>query len=730
MLTPRAPARAGVPGAAARARARLLPGRRVRRARARAGAGRPAAGWVNLHFSLLPAWRGAAPVQHALLAGDEVTGATTFLLEEGLDTGPVLGVLTEQVRPTDTAGDLLGRLADAGAGLLVATLDGLEAGDLAPVPQPGRRRLAWPRRSRVEDARVDWTAPGAAGRPAGPRLHAGARRLDDASAEAGQARPGAPTESGCRPASSRGDLVGTATTAVRLARVRPEGKGEMPAADWLRGLRPEPGERLGVTGQHRPRRPRGGPTGRRPPRGQGAAAARPGVRPGPADRVRRARGRPRARRVRQPRAARPAARAPADRRDAGARHRAGVRHAARAGPARRGAAACVDRPLDQVDPPVLDVLRLGAYQLLRTRVPPHAAVSATVDLARRVTTAGPAGFVNAVLRKVAAQRPRRLARRAARPPTRSTPWRCATQPPALGRGGVPRRARRRPRRDPRGAARRRRPARGAPGRPPDAAATSWSRSPAAPPGPWSARAVRLAEGVPGDLAPVRDGRAGVQDEGSQLVALALAAAPLEGPDRRWLDLCAGPGGKAALLDGARRRPRRPPARAGGAAAPGPARPRAPGSRDGGHGRRPHPAVRRRHAPTGCCSTRRARGLGALRRRPEARWRRQPADLPALTRLQGALLDAGRRGAAPRRRARLRHLLAAPGRDRRAGRRRAAPAPRPGAARRPAAAARRARPRRRPGRAAVAAPARHRRDVPRPAAPGADRRRSLPACPVR
>ncbi|MDQ1615198.1 MAG: methionyl-tRNA formyltransferase, partial [Actinomycetota bacterium] len=94
----------------------------------------PAHGWVNLHFSLLPAWRGAAPVQHAVLHGDDVTGATTFRLDEGLDTGPVYGVLTEPVRPTDTSGELLDRLARAGAGLLVATLDGIERGELPAVP--------------------------------------------------------------------------------------------------------------------------------------------------------------------------------------------------------------------------------------------------------------------------------------------------------------------------------------------------------------------------------------------------------------------------------------------------------------------------------------------------------------------------------------------------------------------------------------------------------------------
>ena len=119
----------------------------------------PRRGWVNLHFSLLPAWRGAAPVQRAVMAGDDVTGATTFLLEEGLDTGAVLGTMTETIRATDTAGDLLGRLAVSGAGLLVATMDGLESGSLVPVPQPAEGVSLAPKIS-VEDARIDWTRPG------------------------------------------------------------------------------------------------------------------------------------------------------------------------------------------------------------------------------------------------------------------------------------------------------------------------------------------------------------------------------------------------------------------------------------------------------------------------------------------------------------------------------------------------------------------------------------------
>jgi methionyl-tRNA formyltransferase len=203
----------------------------------------PRLGWVNLHFSLLPAWRGAAPVQHALLAGDEVTGATTFLLEEGMDTGPVFGVLTESVRPTDTSGDLLERLAEAGAGLLVATLDALETGEVSAVPQPVDGVSLAPKIT-VDDARVDWStpalrvdrviractpAPGAWTTLRDKRVKLGPVAHSDVTLEPGQLEDG---------------LVGTGTTAVRLGWVRPEGKGEMAAVDWLRGLRLEPGERL------------------------------------------------------------------------------------------------------------------------------------------------------------------------------------------------------------------------------------------------------------------------------------------------------------------------------------------------------------------------------------------------------------------------------------------------------------------------------------------------------
>jgi methionyl-tRNA formyltransferase len=203
----------------------------------------PRHGWVNLHFSLLPAWRGAAPVQRALMAGDEVTGASTFRLEEGLDTGPVYGVVTESVLPTDTAGDLLDRLSVAGAGLLVATLDAIEDGTVTPVPQPAHGISLAPKVT-VDDARIDWSAPAMrvdrvirACTPApGAWTTFRDRRV--------KVGPTTATEERLPPGELAGDLVGTATTAVRLGEVRPEGKAAMAAVDWLRGLRPAAGERF------------------------------------------------------------------------------------------------------------------------------------------------------------------------------------------------------------------------------------------------------------------------------------------------------------------------------------------------------------------------------------------------------------------------------------------------------------------------------------------------------
>jgi methionyl-tRNA formyltransferase len=209
----------------------------------------PAHGWVNLHFSLLPAWRGAAPVQHALLHGDDVTGASTFLLEEGLDTGPVFGVATETIGPHDTAGDLLARLAVSGAGLLLATLDGIEDGSLVAAPQPGDGVSFAPKVS-VDDARVDWTSPGrhverlvraCTPQPGawttfrGERLKLGPVRLRGANdLSPGEIR-----------ADRSGVAVGTGSIAVDLGEVQPSGKRPMPAADWARGARMTDGERFG-----------------------------------------------------------------------------------------------------------------------------------------------------------------------------------------------------------------------------------------------------------------------------------------------------------------------------------------------------------------------------------------------------------------------------------------------------------------------------------------------------
>ncbi|KRE52859.1 methionyl-tRNA formyltransferase [Phycicoccus sp. Soil748] len=214
----------------------------------------PTHGWVNLHFSLLPAWRGAAPVQHAVMAGDEVTGASTFLIEEGLDTGPVYGVMTERVRPTDTTGDLLGRLAEGGAGLLVATMDGIEDGSLQPVPQSSDGVSLAPKLD-VADARVRWELPavavdrlvrGCTPAPGAWTTFRGERlKLAPVSPERGDAVAQVPhLAPGELHAGKRDVWVGTATTPVRLTQVRPHGKKEMAAADWARGVRITAGECL------------------------------------------------------------------------------------------------------------------------------------------------------------------------------------------------------------------------------------------------------------------------------------------------------------------------------------------------------------------------------------------------------------------------------------------------------------------------------------------------------
>ena len=208
----------------------------------------PTLGWVNLHFSVLPAWRGAAPVQHALWAGDEVTGATTFRIVRELDAGPTYGLMTERVRPDDTAGSLLERLAEGGAGLLVATLDGLEIGTLEAREQP-EDGISFAPKITVEDAHVDWTepamavdrriractpAPGAWTTYEGERVKLGPVTPADGALPPGELLVG-----------KNAVAVGTGTGALRLGLVKAFGKKEMPATDWARGIRVEPGARFG-----------------------------------------------------------------------------------------------------------------------------------------------------------------------------------------------------------------------------------------------------------------------------------------------------------------------------------------------------------------------------------------------------------------------------------------------------------------------------------------------------
>ena len=210
----------------------------------------PRHGWVNLHFSLLPAWRGAAPVQHAIMAGDEITGASTFLIEEGLDSGPVYGTITEPVRPTDTSGDLLTRLALAGAGLLAATMDGIEDGTLKAVPQPAEGVTLAPKIT-VEDARIDWQAPalrvdrvvrGCTPAPGAWTTFRGERLKLIQVAPVPERTDLAP---GALAAGKNNVYAGTGSHAVELLWVQAQGKKPMRAADWARGVRIAPGESLG-----------------------------------------------------------------------------------------------------------------------------------------------------------------------------------------------------------------------------------------------------------------------------------------------------------------------------------------------------------------------------------------------------------------------------------------------------------------------------------------------------
>ncbi len=312
-------------------------------------------------------------------------------------------------------------------------------------------------------------------------------------------------------------------------------------------------------------------------------------------------------------------------------------------------AIAADRAVTAIDPPLLDVLRLGTHQLLGMRVPAHAAVSETVALARATVGAGPAQMVNAVLRRISAD------------PLET--W-LARVEAAAGDDPVARLAVRES--HPAWVVRALRQALAADGRAADEVGALLEADNAAPavtlvarpglvareellaqvpggrPGRWTPTAVVVAGGDPGALESVRTARAGVQDEGSQLVTLALLAAGLDGPDARWLDLAADPGGKSALLGAVAAQrgahlvaTELQPHRAGlaersvAALPAGTVEVRCADGRDVG---RAEPGGYDRVLLDAPCT-----GLGALRRRPEARWRRSPGDLPALTRLQGELL---------------------------------------------------------------------------------------------
>ncbi|ABK67076.1 methionyl-tRNA formyltransferase [Mycobacterium avium subsp. hominissuis] len=214
----------------------------------------PPHGWINLHFSLLPAWRGAAPVQAAIAAGDTITGATTFRIEPALDSGPIYGVVTEAIRPTDTAGELLARLAVSGAELLSATLDGIADSTLTPRPQPAEGVSIAPKIT-VEQARVRWDLPapvverriravtpnpGAWTVIGDLRIKLGPVRLGAAS---DLPAPPEPLPPGAIHVDRKSVWVGTASDPVRLDQIQPPGKKFMNAVDWARGARLDPAAR-------------------------------------------------------------------------------------------------------------------------------------------------------------------------------------------------------------------------------------------------------------------------------------------------------------------------------------------------------------------------------------------------------------------------------------------------------------------------------------------------------
>lgn len=211
----------------------------------------PAHGWVNLHFSLLPAWRGAAPVQRSIWAGDEITGATTFRIVKELDAGPTFGMMTERIRPTDTAGDLLDRLAEGGAELLVQTISGIESGQLEAREQETEGLLSYAPKIQVEDAKIVWSEPAVG---VDRRIRACSPFPGAWSTFEGERIKVGPVTLGASSDLAPGQLevtknavyVGTGSTVVRLGEVKAFGKKQMAAADWARGIQDFPADaRLG-----------------------------------------------------------------------------------------------------------------------------------------------------------------------------------------------------------------------------------------------------------------------------------------------------------------------------------------------------------------------------------------------------------------------------------------------------------------------------------------------------
>ena len=526
----------------------------------------PPHGWVNLHFSILPAWRGAAPVPHAIRHGDEITGATTFSLVAELDAGPVYGVLTEPIRPADTAGDLLERLSESGAELLVATLDGIESGELVARPQPSDGISLAPKLVK-SDARVSWKLPALA-----------VDRLIRSCTPA----PGAWT-------TFHGASLKVWPVKLAGGAGRAGGGGGHRGPSGLRAGG-DRGGRIQGPGRYRDGAGRAerGPAGRQAPDARRRLGPRGHGQRSPADpRLTRVADmattttRPRTDRVRLTAHSVLSAVSSRDAyanlllasalRDADLHGKdAALATELVYGTLRnRGCydaviGLCADRGIEKIDPPVLDALRLGAHQLLGLRIKSHAAVATTVDLVIEVAGRRPSGFANAVLRRIAPRDLESWIQIAA--PSRAEDltghlsvryshprWIVTAIADALGEQLTDSAEEAGQETEAALAADAGRPIvhlAAAPGLTQAADLVAAGASAAAR---WSPFGSYLRHGDPGEIAPVAAGRAWVQDEASQLAAYALAQVGDQGVGQgvgqRWLDLCAGPGGKARLLAG-------------------------------------------------------------------------------------------------------------------------------------------------------------------------------------